>query len=1145
MRSLFGRRRPEEEVPLRGELLGLESLEERAKTLAGVFTLARDSRAGGHDIRTRLDANLRVLREAYRLLAGDVRRGDAVDPAAEWLLDNFHLVESEARAVRHDLPSRYYQKLPKLAARELSGKARIHAMALELIRHGDGRLDAERLTRFVLAYQTVAPLTIGELWAWPSMLKLALLENLRILAAGILSGRAARREADAALERLAGGGPPEPLPEPLHSAFVAQLRQRMRESDPRVSSLHARMEEASPRGRHDVRGRRPRRVPAPGHRPGLDRQHDHEPEALRHARLEPLRGAGQPGGADPAARSGGGLHAHGFPEPRPLPPGRGGARRAHRRGAGARRPARRRERAPGGGAEGDRREDRSRRPSPDRPGPAGPGDRRRVHPRLGQRLRRFAFSHATAAYLGGIGLLTGLGVYAAIEYVRASGAPEMATAAALLATIPASELAVLIVQRLVAALVPPRRLARLDLIEGVPESARTMVVVPTLLGSVKGVEALLEHLEVQALGNLDPHIHFAILGDFKDAPAQTMEGDAEILAAAAAGIEALNRRHAPDAKDRFFLFHRERRWNPKEGVFMGWERKRGKLEEFNRLLRDASDTGFTVRQGDLSILPSVRYVLTLDADSRLPRGAAQTLIGILSHPLNRPVFDPSVGRVTEGYGILQPRVSVTLASAAGSLFARVYAGHTGVDPYTTAVSDTYQDLFGEGVFTGKGLYDVDAFRAAVDGRVPENALLSHDLFEGLHARTALVSDVEVVDDYPANLLAHARRQHRWVRGDWQILALASAHGPDFEGLREEPPAAHQPVEDPRQPAAEPRGAVAPRSLRGRLDHPAREPARVDPGGLSVVSFPLVISLFHLLKRPPAHEPARVHLRGLLEELSTASAQAFLTLVFLPYHAWEMVHAIALTLVRLVITQRRLLDWETAAAQAARAAGLLRDGSPLVPGGDGREPDRRRRSRGSHRRGASRRAPPRRCRSRALWAIAPLLAYWLSQPAAPRRRELSPADRELLLAVARKTWRYFETLAGPEDHGLPPDNLQEEPARVVAHRTSPTNIGMGLLSTLAAHDLGFLPADAMLERLERTLTTVEGLERHEGHLLNWYDTRNLSPLLPRYVSTVDSGNLAGALARAGRGVPAAGRVATAARDPPPRPRPARRRPSPTE
>ncbi len=1109
MRSLFGRRRPEEEAPLRGEILGLESLEELAKTLAGVFTLARDSRAGAHDIRTRLDANLRVLREAYRLLAGDVRRGDAVDPAAEWLLDNFHLVESEARAVRHDLPSRYYQKLPKLAARELSGKARIHAMALELIRHGDGRLDAERLTRFVLAYQTVAPLTIGELWAWPSMLKLALLENLRILAAGILSGRAARREADAALERLAGGGPPEPLPEPLHSAFVAQLRQRMRESDPRVSSLHARMEEAFPAGGTTSEDA----VRAEYQRQATDQASTGN--TITSLRLcatldwsryvERVSLVEQILRRDPAA-----VYTRMDFQSRDRyrqaveelaePTGEAQVRVALRAVESARQ-----------GAEQKGIGDKTAHVGHHLIGPGRSGLEIDVAytPRLGQRLRRFAFSHATAAYLGGIGLLTGLGVLAAIEDVRASGAPEMAVAAALLATIPASELAALIVQRIVAALVPPRRLPRLDLIEGVPESARTMVVVPALFGSVRGVEALLDHLEVQALGNLDPHIHFAILGDFKDAPAQTMEGDAEILAAAAAGIEALNRRHAPDAKDRFFLFHRERRWNPKEGVFMGWERKRGKLEEFNRLLRDASDAGFTVRQGDLSILPSVRYVLTLDADTRLPRGAAQTLIGILSHPLNRPVFDPSVGRVTEGYGILQPRVSVTLASAAGSLFARVYAGHTGVDPYTTAVSDTYQDLFGDGVFTGKGLYDVDAFSAAVSGRVPENALLSHDLFEGLHARTALVSDVEVVDDYPANLLAHARRQHRWVRGDWQILAWLLPMVPTSDGFAKNrlPLISQWKILDNLR-----RSLVAPSLLAlfgAAWTVLPGNPLAWTLAGLAVVSFPLVMSLFHLLKRPPAHEPARVHLRGLLEELSTASAQAFLTLVFLPYHAWEMVHAIALTLVRLVITQRRLLDWETAAAQAARAAGLLRDGvrsflvqmaaSPIAAA-----------ALVALTAAARPRALPLALAFGSLWAIAPFLAYWLSQPAAPRRRELSPADRELLLALARKTWRYFETLAGPEDHGLPPDNLQEGPTPVVTHRTSPTNIGMGLLSTLAAHDLGFLPADAMLERLERTLTTAEGLERHEGHLLNWYDTRNLSPLLPRYVSTVDSGNLAGAL-----------------------------------
>ena len=310
-----------------------------------------------------------------------------------------------------------------------------------------------------------------------------------------------------------------------------------------------------------------------------------------------------------------------------------------------------------------------------------------------------------------------------------------------------------------------------------------MVVVPTLLTSVERVGELLEHLEVLALGNLDPRVHFAILSDFTDAPAREMPQDEAILSAARAGVEALNARHAEGRSDRFYLVHRVRQWNPREGVFMGWERKRGKIEEWNRLLRGATDTSFSVEAGDAAVFPAVRYCITLDSDTRLPRDAAKKLIGIAAHPLNQPHFDPRLGRVTEGYGILQPRVSVTMASAAGSLFARLYAGHTGVDPYTTAVSDTYQDLFAEGIFTGKGLYDVDAFVAALEGRVPENALLSHDLFEGLYARTALVTDIEVVDDYPASVLAHARRQHRWVRGDWQILWWLFPIVPTRSGLR--------------------------------------------------------------------------------------------------------------------------------------------------------------------------------------------------------------------------------------------------------------------------------------------------------------------------------------------------------------------------
>ncbi|MGA7992758.1 MAG: glucoamylase family protein [Thermoanaerobaculia bacterium] len=1107
--TIFRRRsRSPTDEPLRGELLSLEGLEERAKSLAGTFTLARDPRAGRHEVLPRLAENLRVLRGAYLSLAADAARGAPLPPAADWLLDNFHLVESEARAVRHDLPLPYYEKLPKLAARELSGQARLYAMALALIRHSDGRLDAERLTRFVLAYQAVAPLTIGELWAWPSMLKLALLENLRRVAEALIEGTDARREADVLLARLEAGEPSPLPPGALHTAFVTQLRQRMREADPRVSALHAEVEAvlaASGTTFEDA-------VRAEHQRQATDQAStgnsitslelcstlDWSRFVERVSMVEHVLRR-DPSGVHPRMDFSSRDRYRQAVEKLADPTGEAQVRVALRAVECARQVAEQRG-----------NEDRAAHVGYHLIGPGRAGLEIDVafHPGRLLRLRRFAFRHAIVGWLSGIGFLTALGVVAAMEYVRAQGHADAALLAGFLALIPASQLAVLIVQRLVNALVLPRRLVRLDLSSGIPESARTMVVVPTLLGSVAGVERLLAHLEVQALGNLDPHVHFAILSDLRDAVAPQIEGDAEVVEAARRGIEALNRRYAT-GEDRFYLFHRNRRWNPKEAVFMGWERKRGKLEEFNRLLRGGAAEAFPVQVGDISILPSVKYVLTLDTDTRLPRNAAQTLIGILAHPLNRPVFDRSVGRVVEGYGILQPRVSVMHASAAGSLFARVYAGHTGVDPYTTAVSDAYQDLFGEGIFTGKGLYDVDAFRASLEARVPENALLSHDLFEGLHARTALVSDVELVDDFPSNVLAHARRQHRWMRGDWQILAWLFPVVPTRRGFAKNrlPLISQWKILDNLR-----RSLVAPALLlffAAAWTILPGNPLVFTVGGLAVAGFPLVDSLLRLPRRSRDDQPMRVYARGVREEIATALAQAFLTLALLPFHAWETVHAVGLTLVRLVVTGRRLLDWETAAAQAAKAGGLLEGGvrafyvemaaSPVAAGAILATTAALRPT-----------ALPLVLPFCVLWALAPLLAYWLSQPAPSRRLELTAEDRERLLEIAAKTWTYFDRLVGPEDNFLPPDNVQDGPEPRVAHRTSPTNIGMALLSSLAAHDLGFLLLEPMLERIERMLGTMEGLERHEGHLLNWYDTRTLAPLPPRYVSTVDSGNLAGAL-----------------------------------
>ncbi|OFW29186.1 MAG: carbohydrate-binding protein [Acidobacteria bacterium RIFCSPLOWO2_02_FULL_65_29] len=1092
--------------PFRDELLSIERLEERALALAASFTVDPNRRRRARDIFLRFDENARVLRDAYRTLADDVRTGQFVTPAAEWLLDNFHLVTSEIRDIHQHLPRSYYRELPTLASREQVGHARIYAMAVEVVRHSDSRIDRQQLTVFVNSYQRVAPLTIGELWAWPSMLKLALIENLRRLTDEMLEARRARLAADAYVSRIedSAGHAAPPLPSILDIGYVVQLLHRLREYGLRLSSIRTAVEERlqsqQTTAEEAIRGEHQRQAAAQVSVANaitslrlcslLDWRQYVESVSLVEQVLQR-----DPAGAyrrmDFLSRD----RQRQAVEELAAPSGDAQVRVALRAVESARQAA-------ASGSPSDRAAhvgyhliDQGRR---DLEADVA------YQPRLANRVRRLVFAHATLVYLGPIAIVTALLLTGSAVYVRhEGGAASALVVTMLLVLFPAADLGIALTQRVIAWAIPPRRLPRLDFADRIPDDARTMVVVPTMLTSTDSVLTLLEHVEVLALGNFDPCIHFAILSDFTDADSRELPEDAAILSAARAGIEDLNRRFGPE---RFFLFHRARRWNDREHAWMGWERKRGKIEEFNRLLRGAPDTSFHLQVGASAILASVRYCITLDTDTRLPRDAAKQLIGIIAHPLNRPHVDARIGRVTEGYGILQPRVSVTMASAAGSVFARTYAGHTGVDPYTTAVSDVYQDLFDEGIFTGKGLYDVDAFVASLEGRVPENALLSHDLFEGLYARTALVTDVEVVDDYPSSVLAHARRQHRWVRGDWQILWWLLPLVPTRSGVQRNrlPVISRWKILDNLR-----RSLMAPATvavlLLGWSVLPGA-PVAWTAIGLAALALPVGMRLMEMIGGPARGQSRHGFLRAALDDLYTDVARALLQLAFLANQAYEMLHAISITLVRLGFTQRRLLEWETAAASAhrggpPRASTFVKDmiASPLIavaglvlvllvrP-----------------------HAWPAALPVVALWAAAPLIAYALSRPVPDRRTPLTPRDREFLRAVALKTWRYFETFMGSEDHALPPDNVQIVPALTVAHRTSPTNIGMALLATLAAHDLGFLSTDELVDRIDDALTTVEGLERFEGHLLNWYDTRTLAPLPPAYVSTVDSGNLAGAL-----------------------------------
>ena len=1090
------------EDPIRAELFGIERLEQHAESLAVAQRVMRQS-GRGRRLLPRVEHNGRVLRASYRVIANAIREERAITPAAEWLVDNFHVVDEQLREIRADLPPGFYRELPKLAEGPLAGYPRVYGIAWAFVAHTDSRLDPESLRRFVHAYQRVQPLTMGELWAVAITLRVVLVENLRRLAESIVRGRAARQEADALADELLGVGDGDVAPTakglerfeggPLVTAFAVQLVQRLREQDravtPALRWLDQRLEAQGRTSEEIVRIEHQRQaamnvtvrnvIMSMSLMSALDWAQFFETVSLVD---EVLRAGPNYAAMDFATRD---AYRHAVEE---LARGSGRSELEVAREAMAHT-----HRADG--ADDDRRSD---------PGFYLIGNGCQAFElTLGYRARRMRrllrtyVAAATPGYLGTIAVLSGFMFTLPLLAAGASGVEPMSLLVlALLAVVPASDLAIALLNRSVTALVTPAVLPRLELRDGVPPHLRTMVVVPMLLTDGAEVNEQIERLEVHYLANPNGDLRFAILTDWLDAPTESMPGDDETLGAAREGIARLNRRHGatPDGSERFLLFHRRRLWNEGERAWMGWERKRGKLHELNRVLRGATDTSFVPTD---AVAPAgVRYVITLDADTRLPRGAVERLVGTMAHPLNRPRVDPGRRRVVEGYAVLQPRVTPPLPGREGSFFQRLSSGPAGVDPYASAVSDVYQDLWGEGSYTGKGIYDIDAFEAALAGRVPENALLSHDLFEGVFARAGLVTDVELFESAPSHYGVAAARQHRWARGDWQLL-------PWILGSRIPVIGRWKMLDNLRRTVSAPAAFL---TLVVAWVTPGTSPTMWSAFILATVAVPGLLSVLGGLVPHARGISKRSHTRAVGRDVVLAASQIGLTITMLTHQAWLMSDAIVRTLVRVYVTHRRLLEWVTAAQAKAglrldlrgfcrrMGGGVALAGAASVAVAWGR-PE----------------AWPAALPFLMLWAVSPAVARWIS---VPRRtavtQPLSSEDVRALRAIARRTWRFFATFVGPEDHALPPDNFQETPSPVVAHRTSPSNIGLYLLSTVAARDFGWIGTLDAVERLEATLETMNALERFRGHFYNWYDTKHCYPLEPKYVSSVDSGNLAGHL-----------------------------------
>jgi cyclic beta-1,2-glucan synthetase len=1107
-----------EEPPLRSELFGSDQMKLHGRALAEGHALHPDRLPD--QLLSRLAENETVLVDVCRLLTEAVTANRAIVPAGEWLLDNFYLIEEQIRAAKLHLPKGYSRELPRLLNGPSAGLPRVYDIALETISHGDGRVGSESLSGFVSSYQAVTVLKLGELWAIPIMLRLALIENLRRITARIAMDRIHRNLADHWADQMVNIATEDPKNlivviadmarsnPPMVSSFVAELTRRLKGQGPalalpltwldqRLSEFALTIEQlvqaetqqqaadqvsvsssigslrylstmdwgefvetmsvveqvlredpADVYGRMDFASR--------------DRyRHVVEKIAARSSRFEDQVARQAIGLAQKAAAA------------------KGGDRRAH---VGF-------YLVDAGLAELEHRA----------------GVRFSPAEVLVKVVRRVPFT----MYAGAILLLTAL--LAGFFTVKAASDGLQSWPLwlfGLLALLGASQAAVALVNWLATALATPQSLPRLDLSKGIPAELRTLVVVPTMLTGADNIEELIEAMEVRFLANRDPHLHFCLLTDFRDADEENLAEDGPLLDMAHRKTEQLNEKYCIAGGDIFFLLHRPRRWNPQEKRWMGYERKRGKLADLNKLLRDTSNlrfAPFALVVGDTTILSAVKYVITLDTDTLLARDSAWQFIGAMAHPLNRPLYDEDKQRVVAGYTILQPRVAISLSGENRSLYARLCGSDPGIDPYTRAVSDVYQDLFGEGSFIGKGIYEVDAFAQALAGRFPDNLILSHDLLEGCYARAGLQSDVQLYEEYPSRYSDDVHRRYRWIRGDWQIARWLLPWVPDRDNqLRKNPLSmlSRWKIFDNLRRSLMAAASVFLLLLGWTV---LASPWFWTLAVIGMIVIPsLLASALNILQKP-ADVTLGQHLASNMQAAGRHCLQPLFTLVCLPHEAFYSLDGVLRTLWRMHISHRRLLQWNpsgdvgsterpgllgscrsmcsapvfatvTAGAIALLQPAALTVAVPILVG----------------------------------WFCSPLITWWMSRPLARRTEKLTAGQTLFLRRLSRKTWAFFETFVSREDHWLPPDNFQEHPVGVIAHRTSPTNMGLALLANLSAYDFGYISAGKLMERTENTLHSMESLERHRGHFYNWYDTQSLTPLHPLYISSVDSGNLAGHL-----------------------------------
>lgn len=1100
------------EQPIRSELFSAYQMGLHGEHLAKSHNVIEDVTVD--QLLYRLGDNEKIIIETCDLLAKAIKNKRQITPASEWLLDNHPLIAQHIRLARKHLPKGYSRGLPRLRNGNVIGNPRVYELALEIISHSDARLESESLSLFISSYQKTSPLKLGELWAIPIMLRLALIENLRRVAARIYISRTNRNLADDWSDRMidvvendstnlilviADMARSKPS---LDASFIAEMARRLQGQGPALAMPLTWMEQRLEETGVTIE----QLVHAEVQQQAIDQVSvSNSVGSLRF--LDDMNW-------QKFVESSSIVEDILKQDPTQVYSLMDFTTRDHYR-----------HRVEGIAKESGISEELVARKllslAQDYP-----DDHRRGHvgyylideglpqleseiaykPKFWNGCYRFFAGHPLSVYLGFIFLIVVDLTHALINHASRDGMDHwLITLTGIFGVFAASHLAISMVNLLATIIAKPEPLARLDFSEGIPEHAKTMVVVPTLLSNLEGVEDLCEALEVRYLANPGRHLYYGLLTDFTDAKEEVLLTDEELLTKTESRIHSLNQKYAQAGVGPFYLFHRPRIWNESEGVWMGWERKRGKLEALNAFLVDGDQTGFSRIVGHTDALTQIKYVVTLDTDTQLPRDTVWQLAAAMAHPLNQPVYDEKLQRVVAGYGILQPRVAASLPGNNASIYAQLSGGEPGIDPYTRAVSDVYQDAFGEGSFIGKGIYDVEMFARVLKGRFPTNKILSHDLLEGSFIRSGLLSDVQLYEAYPSKYSDDVSRRHRWIRGDWQIAGWVFGKVKVADGQYYKNPLS---ILSRWKIFDNLRRSIVPLAFVVLLVNAWLFSTNPTSWMLQIAALLLLPSIYATifdLSQKSKEITIGQHLTASAFAMGRHLGNTGFTFLCLPYDAFYSIDAIIRTAWRMLVSKKKLLEW-TASGEAGRRNGAdlasvisrmwfapvfaVAIGYILI----------------------SRDMPSlyHALPVLVLWTLSPMIVWKLSLPIKKKEAELSKEQTIYLRKIARKTWAFFETYVGPNDNWLPPDNIQERPVAAVAHRTSPTNMGMALLANLSAYDFGYITLGTLIERTQNTLLSMAELERFRGHFYNWYDTQTLVPLQPLYVSTVDSGNLAGHL-----------------------------------